>query len=459
MLGTNPYLNRQPINHPNEFFGRTQDVRWLLERILHPVVPQCCSITGLRRIGKTSLLRFLEHEEGAKRLYPDYFRLTDKLLLVYVDLSRDSLGVDKDNEALTLATLRHILRSLARNARKQVNKEIATEIAAQRRAGGNTWQGVLEALDECLLLLSENRFRVIFMLDEMDVATAWHPRLAQALRALVMEYNVAYITASLKPLFELLEEGRTSPFYNLFSTHPLGLLEQKDARTLLTEPAREQGLTWSRKLSEQLLEATGGHPDLVKRAGSHLWDLFKIKGCQPEINTVLQALTPDAYALFTSMWDHLSDKERSVVAKIAVGQQTHATDVSTILPALQHCAILLDSTQGTELFGQLFHHWVKEQGPENHIQNEPRLEGRWLCLNKRKIQLTPTEVKLTRALLHRRGETVSREELQDAVWKNGLSNDSKALDTSIQRLRGKIELDRNNPKWLITVRGEGYLFR
>lgn len=459
MPNTNPYLNRQPINDPKEFFGRTQDVRWLLERILHPTVPQCCSITGLRRIGKTSILRFLEHEEGAKVMHPHYFDLADQLLLVYVDLSRDSLSGDDDNEALALGTLRHISSALSRKARKQVNKDIATQIAAFRRQGGNTWQGVLEGLDESLFLLSEHDFRVIFMLDEMDVATAWHPRLAHVLRAFVMEYNVAYITASLDPLFELLEEGQTSPLYNLFSSRPLGLLDQQEAQQLLTQPAQEQGLAWSNDLTTQLLEHTGRHPDLVKRAGSHLWDLYQIKGVEPEVGTVLQALIPDAHALFNSIWDHLSAKERNVVGKIAMGQETHATDVSTILPALQHRAILQDASQGGLLFGRLFQDWVKQQSKEPEAQDEPSLEGRWLCLNNQKTQLTPTEVRLTKALLHRRGETISREDLQYAVWKNGLSDDSKALDTTIQRLRGKIEVDRNNPKWLITIRGEGYLFR
>lgn len=316
MLNTNPYLNRQPINNPKEFFGRTQDVRWLLERILHPSVPQCCSITGLRRIGKTSILRFLEHQEGARVMYPTYFDLTDKLLLVYVDLSRDCLSGNEDNEALVLGTLRHISLALSRKAGKQVDKDIASQIAAFRRQGGNTWQGVLESLDESLFLLSEHDYRVIFMLDEMDVAKAWHPRLAHVLRAFVMEYNVAYITASLEPLFELLEEGQTSPLYNLFSTRPLGLLDEQETQQLLTQPAQEQGLTWSEKLTTQLLENTGRHPDLVKRAGSHLWDLYQTSGTEPEAETVLQALLPDAYALFNSIWDHLSTKERRVVGKI-----------------------------------------------------------------------------------------------------------------------------------------------
>ncbi len=58
----------------------------------------------------------------------------------------------------------------------------------------------------------------------------------------------------------------------------------------------------------------------------------------------------------------------------------------------------------------------------------------------------------------RRGQTVSREELQAAIW-DQVDPDSKALDTTVQRLREKIERDRANPQWLITVRGEGYTFR
>jgi DNA-binding response OmpR family regulator len=75
-----------------------------------------------------------------------------------------------------------------------------------------------------------------------------------------------------------------------------------------------------------------------------------------------------------------------------------------------------------------------------------------------KLQLTPTEAKLARILLQRRGQTVSREHLQQAIW-DSVDPESKALDTTVQRLRDKIEVDRANPRWLVTVRGEGYAFR
>lgn len=458
MPASNPYLNRQPVSQPDEFFGRGRDVRWLLERIMHPSVPQCCSITGLRRIGKSSLLRFLEYEDGARAHYPDYFAGQERAVLVYVDLSRHGSELEEDSESLARSTLRHILQALVRKARRRLPPEVAGPLANLLEQSDGSWQSVLEAVDEALYLLNEQGYRVIFLLDEMDVAAAWHPRLAQALRALVMEYQVAYVTASLDPLFELLDEGRTSPLYNLFSSRPLGLLEPEEAEALLTLPAQKEGVVWSERLVARVLEAVGGHPDLVKRAASHLWDLQHAQAGEPEWEMVLDALRPDAEALFTSIWDHLDPEERRMVVGLAMGHALSG-EGNPLLPTLQQRAILTEATQGARLFGSLFADWVRRRDEGTPRSDEPRLEGRWLHINNNKTQLTPTEVKLARALLRRRGHTVTREELQRSIWEDDLTTDSKALDTAVQRLRGKIEADRNNPQWLITVRGEGYLFK
>lgn len=454
---TNPYLNRQPISHPGEFFGRAGDVRWLLERILHPIVPQCCSITGLRRIGKSSFLRFIEHEEGARLAYPEFFEGQARLLFVYADLSRAS-AERADGDALALETLRHLLRSLERKVRRQLGGELGSRISALKEGAGEGWLGIQEALEDALYLLDEEGYRLIFLLDEMDVAQAWNSRLVAVLRALVIEHQVAYVTASLDPLFELMDEGITSPLYNLFSSRPLGLLEPGEALALLVEPARALGRHWSRELVERLLEETGGHPDLIKRAAAQLWDLAATTGAEPTAGAVLDALRPDARALFASLWDHLDGAERQLIASIAVGHGI-PSGAAALLPALQQRAILVEGVQGPQLFGRLFGRWVQEQGAAPTLQDGPRLEGRWLHLEGERIQLTPTEVKLTRALLLRRGQTVSREALQRAVWDQDLAEDSKALDTTVQRLRGKIEVSRNEPKWLVTVRGEGYMFQ
>ena len=53
---------------------------------------------------------------------------------------------------------------------------------------------------------------------------------------------------------------------------------------------------------------------------------------------------------------------------------------------------------------------------------------------------------------------LSRATISDAIGFNEEPESSRAVDIRIMRLRKKIEDDPSNPKFLRTVRGEGYIF-
>lgn len=90
--------------------------------------------------------------------------------------------------------------------------------------------------------------------------------------------------------------------------------------------------------------------------------------------------------------------------------------------------------------------------------------GRWvfnpereeLTDNGTSVRLTQTETRLLKALAQAPGEIVSREELSEQA---GLSGNSRTIDVQVTRLRRKIESDPRNPRYLMTVRGEGYVLR
>ncbi|HZT98350.1 MAG TPA: winged helix-turn-helix domain-containing protein [Ktedonobacteraceae bacterium] len=56
------------------------------------------------------------------------------------------------------------------------------------------------------------------------------------------------------------------------------------------------------------------------------------------------------------------------------------------------------------------------------------------------------------------GEVCDKEEIKSAVWENNPPGDS-ALQKIIERIREKIEDDPENPRYLIAVRGQGYMLR
>lgn len=72
------------------------------------------------------------------------------------------------------------------------------------------------------------------------------------------------------------------------------------------------------------------------------------------------------------------------------------------------------------------------------------------------VPLTGLEVDLVRYLAGRPGVAVSRRELLDRVWGYGRGVRSRAVDNTVRRLRGKIEVDPTTPMILCTVHGHGY---
>lgn len=71
----------------------------------------------------------------------------------------------------------------------------------------------------------------------------------------------------------------------------------------------------------------------------------------------------------------------------------------------------------------------------------------------KRVALTDAEVALLRAFAARMGEVLSRETLCKSV---GSAINERAIDVQVTRLRRKIEPDPSFPRYLRTVRGQGY---
>jgi two-component system phosphate regulon response regulator OmpR len=71
----------------------------------------------------------------------------------------------------------------------------------------------------------------------------------------------------------------------------------------------------------------------------------------------------------------------------------------------------------------------------------------------KRVPLTDAEVALLRALAARLGEVLSRETLSKSM---GAAINERAIDVQVTRLRRKIEPDPSFPRYLRTVRGQGY---
>ncbi|MEC4591494.1 MULTISPECIES: response regulator [Nitrospirillum] len=89
--------------------------------------------------------------------------------------------------------------------------------------------------------------------------------------------------------------------------------------------------------------------------------------------------------------------------------------------------------------------------------------GRWVFDAEREelrsgdetVRLTSGEASLLRTLAAQPGVVFTREDLGRA----GIDSNARAIDVQVTRLRRKIETDPRQPRYLQTVRGEGYVLR
>ena len=75
-----------------------------------------------------------------------------------------------------------------------------------------------------------------------------------------------------------------------------------------------------------------------------------------------------------------------------------------------------------------------------------------------KLDLTSTEFDLLAFFLRNVGRTFSRDQLLNSVWGYTSSAYEHTVNTHINRLRAKLEVDPSNPTYIQTVWGVGYKF-
>lgn len=73
------------------------------------------------------------------------------------------------------------------------------------------------------------------------------------------------------------------------------------------------------------------------------------------------------------------------------------------------------------------------------------------------VKLTSLEFKLLTYLVSNAKRLITKEELFKNVWNDGWTSDG-TLNVHIRKIREAIEIDPNNPKYIITVWKEGYKF-
>lgn len=85
-------------------------------------------------------------------------------------------------------------------------------------------------------------------------------------------------------------------------------------------------------------------------------------------------------------------------------------------------------------------------------------EERKVTLSDKRIDLTPKEFDLLLLFAKNPGKTYSRERILNAVWGYDFDGFEHTVNSHMNRLRAKIEIDIANPTYILTTWGVGYRF-
>jgi hypothetical protein len=277
---------------PEQFVGRSSELAAIfgLLEVADTKQLQSVSIVGPRRIGKSSLLRYIAN------CYPRHLTQAAQYRLAYVDL--------QSAECKTrLGLLRSILQKLQLGTSNQ---------------GALT----LEKFEATLRNLKKHTKPIypVICLDEFEKLGEYPDEFGDDLfdswRSLMNEYAVAFITASHTSLSDLANRKKlTSQFFNMFSVQPLNVLTASEVQILVT-----RGKQCDRPFSEDecqfIISLAGNHPYKLQLAGSllyrakesaradreHLRKQFEFQVEQIELNTSQKTLRIKNRALAVLRW-------------------------------------------------------------------------------------------------------------------------------------------------------------
>ncbi|MGM9971596.1 MAG: response regulator transcription factor [Anaeroplasmataceae bacterium] len=84
-------------------------------------------------------------------------------------------------------------------------------------------------------------------------------------------------------------------------------------------------------------------------------------------------------------------------------------------------------------------------------------DSKKLIVNDKEVKITLMEYKLLLYFIKNKGRAITKEELFEKVWEDKYTQDG-TLNVHIRHLREYIEPDVKNPKYIVTIWGEGYRF-
>jgi len=257
----NPFTYGNPISDPNRFYGREREIDQVFSRLKN-IEFESSSIVGERRVGKTSLLKYLSHP---KVLQVQGFN-QEKYHFIYVDLQMV-------NPNTTPSRLwKHLLQRIENQCRSNIIQQLIETIKAGEEIETFTLSDLFSTIDGL-----DNK--IIFLFDEFDNITKnknFDSDFFYGLRSLAIHHPLALITSSKRELIELThsEAIRSSPFFNIFANINVGLFSEEEFQVFLKKSLHGTGVSFTDHEKETIKQVAGTHPYFLQVACYFLFQAY-----------------------------------------------------------------------------------------------------------------------------------------------------------------------------------------
>jgi eukaryotic-like serine/threonine-protein kinase len=398
----NPFLNRVAIQDPEQFFGRAREVSKIFSRI-GASRPQSISLVGERRIGKSSLLHYINNPQVRARLLDK----SESYAFAFIDLQQ--------KRRLTLT-------------------EFFTELFAQlsRETGDKALKKLQPSFDSVRATLENFRRdgrKLIVLFDEFDAITtnrAFDLEFYSFLRSIANNYDVAYITSSARDLQELCHTQliADSPFFNIFTNVFLRAFTRKEALDLIIRPSAEAELPlegYARRISE----IAGYFPYFLQIACSAYFDYLVENDGKLDREEVEATFLDEAKGQFRFIWDHLSDSYRHAIRGFIENGHVEK-EHEHIYEDLKRAGYFIQDDRGPRVFSTLF----------SSVISRPRIITTELRDTDRAAMAVhdgKTEKVAAPPLIEPQGH-IGRFEIRRSLGAGGMGEIFESYDTQLERI-------------------------
>lgn len=448
----NPFLRLPQSFDPDHYYGSQA---WVDEALLSisGTPTRSMELIGLPGMGKSFLLRYLAHRDGALKkntnaLQRPYNESPDLIFPVLVEFRL--LPSNMPPFLYLFMRFRDEFEKY-RKLRGVSGRSLPERVGVDEES-----QLPTAAVEDVLLKLKKVGVRTAFLFDDFHLAFELLSQ-EQTTRLRPWREAAAFILTTERRLDKVNAEAAGSPFYQMLQVVPFGGLTEEEAKRLLSEPAKDAGWPFSTDDVEFAAAQAYGHPLLLILAGRALWDsrnsLKIAKGKRTAVSKdhptmLLGRLKGWFRPTFQMYWEHLESEEQSALSATAgVTEMSREHELS--LGFLEQLGLLKFNPKEDRYvpFSPLFAEYIKERaetiGKAEMGTGVSGIEVSLLdYLRQHMDRPTPFD-ELAREVWRERAEDVKDEELV-----------RRRVQVAVSRLRKKLQKSGSGD--IVSVRDKGY---